>query len=113
MVAALVVWLRTLRLLCTGHRAVALENLALRQQLAGVQAYRQASPPPSPRSTVLGPARQGVAGWANGFDRRAARHGRALASPMASAPLDPTLNSNTPRPPEHRGGRSDPHRPDD
>src|SRR5580704_17604773 len=34
MLAALVVLLRSLRLLCSGHRAVALENLALRQQLA-------------------------------------------------------------------------------
>jgi putative transposase len=33
MLAALVVLLRTFRLLCSGHRAVALENVALRQQL--------------------------------------------------------------------------------
>src|SRR5712671_1036823 len=34
MLAALVVGLRSLALICGGHRAVALENLALRQQLA-------------------------------------------------------------------------------
>ena len=34
MLAALVVLLRTLGLLCRGHRAIALENLALRQQLS-------------------------------------------------------------------------------
>src|SRR5258707_9440465 len=34
MLAALVVFLRTLGLLCRGHRAIALENLALRQQLS-------------------------------------------------------------------------------
>jgi len=34
MLAAFVVMLRSLALLCCGHRAVALENLALRQQLA-------------------------------------------------------------------------------
>src|SRR5258707_5521757 len=34
MLAALVVALRSLTLICGGHRAVALENLALRQQLA-------------------------------------------------------------------------------
>ena len=34
MVAALVVLLRTIGLLCRGHRAVALENAALRQQLS-------------------------------------------------------------------------------
>ena len=34
MLAALVVLLRTLGLLCRGHGAVALENVALRQQLS-------------------------------------------------------------------------------
>ena len=34
MLAAFVVMLRSLALLCCGHRAVALENVALRQQLA-------------------------------------------------------------------------------
>jgi hypothetical protein len=34
MLAALVVLLRSLRLLCSGHRAVALENVALGQQLS-------------------------------------------------------------------------------
>jgi hypothetical protein len=34
MLTALVVLLRSIGLLCRGHRAVALENVALRQQLA-------------------------------------------------------------------------------
>src|ERR1700724_391317 len=34
MLAVLLVVLRTLGLICSGHRAVALENVALRQQLA-------------------------------------------------------------------------------
>jgi hypothetical protein len=34
MLAAVGVLLRSLRLICTGHPAVALENLALRQQLS-------------------------------------------------------------------------------
>jgi putative transposase len=34
MLAALVVWLRTLGLFCRGHGAVALENVALRQHLS-------------------------------------------------------------------------------
>ena len=34
MLATLIVALRSLGLICRGHRAVALENLALRQQLA-------------------------------------------------------------------------------
>ena len=34
MLVAVVLFLRSFRLICSGHRAVALENLALRQQLA-------------------------------------------------------------------------------
>jgi hypothetical protein len=34
MLAAVVVLLRSLRLICGGHRAAALENVALRQQLS-------------------------------------------------------------------------------
>ena len=48
-----------------------------------------------------------------GLDRRAARHCRALASPMAPAPLDSTLNQNTSGPPEDHCGHSDTRRPDD
>jgi hypothetical protein len=47
MLAALVVLLRSLALLCCGHRAVALENLALRQQLAVSDV-----PPSVPRSAT-------------------------------------------------------------
>ena len=36
MLTALLVLLRSIGLLCRGHRAVALENLALRQQLAAL-----------------------------------------------------------------------------
>ena len=56
MLAALVVVLRSLALICGGHRAVALENLALRQQLA---VFRRTIPRPPlrrSRSTVLGAA---------------------------------------------------------
>jgi hypothetical protein len=95
MLATLVVLLRTLGLRCTGHRAIALENVALRQQFS---IFRRTVMRPHFRTSdrvFLGPARQGVAGLANGLDRRAARHCRALASPMTPAPLDATLNSNT------------------
>src|SRR5438309_5701630 len=44
MLAALVVVLRTVALICSEHRAVALENLALRQQLAVFR--RSVKPPP-------------------------------------------------------------------
>jgi hypothetical protein len=106
MLAALVVLLRTLGLLCRGHRAIVLENVALRQQLS-IFRRTVTSALPHERPGVLGPARHGVAGLANGLDRRAARHCRALASPMAPAPLDPTLSSNTSGPPEHHCGHSD------
>jgi hypothetical protein len=43
MLAALVVMLRSLALICGEHRAVALENLALRQQLA---VFRRTGPRP-------------------------------------------------------------------
>ena len=80
MLATLVVLLRPLGLLCSGHGAVALENVAPASAVVGSSAHGQASAPPHKRSTVLGPARQGVAGLANGLDRRAARHGRAKTS---------------------------------
>src|SRR6267143_133364 len=51
MLAALVVVLRSLALLCCGHRAVALENLALRQQLAVFR--RTAKRPPLRRRDRL------------------------------------------------------------
>jgi putative transposase len=37
MLTAVVIFLRTIGLICSGHRAVALENLALRQQLAALK----------------------------------------------------------------------------
>jgi hypothetical protein len=51
MLAALFVLLRMLGLLCAGHRAVALENLALRQQLAVFK--RTAKRPPLHRRDRL------------------------------------------------------------
>jgi hypothetical protein len=41
MLTALVVLLRSVGLLCQGHRAVALENLALRQQVAALTRRRK------------------------------------------------------------------------
>ncbi len=37
MLTAVVVFLRTLSLICCGHQAIALENVALRQQLAALK----------------------------------------------------------------------------
>ena len=51
MLAALVVALRSLALICGGHRAVALENLALRQQLSR-SSFRRTG---IPRETAISP----------------------------------------------------------
>lgn len=62
MLAALVVTLRSLALICGGQRAVALENLALRQ-IGSLHAHCHASPTPPPRSDSCGccsPTRGGI-----------------------------------------------------
>ncbi len=53
MLAALVVVLRTVALICCGHRAVALENLALRQQLAVFRRTAERPPLPVVRQNVV------------------------------------------------------------
>ena len=90
MLAALVVVLRSLALIFSGHRAVALENLALRQQLA---VFRRTVPRPHSAIEIdcFGSARPCLAGLAHCADRRAAGHRRTLASAMAPPPVDPTL----------------------
>jgi hypothetical protein len=50
MLVAFVGALRSLALICSGHRAVALENLALRHQFGGVQAHGPAASTPRSRS---------------------------------------------------------------
>src|SRR6266851_631593 len=97
MLAALVFFLRTLALICRGYRAVALENLALRQQLAVFK--RHTSPAPPQRSAVLDPHGQRLAGLAHGLDRRAAGHRRGLASAMAPKSLETPLRAHTSGPP--------------
>ena len=52
MLTALVVGLRSLALCCQGHRAVVLENLALRQQLAVFKRTVQ-RPPLRPRDRLF------------------------------------------------------------
>jgi hypothetical protein len=52
MLTALLVLFRSIGLICGGHRAVALENLALRQQLA-VDAFGQAPGAPH-KGTIIG-----------------------------------------------------------
>ena len=106
MLTALVVALRTLALICGGHRAVALENLALRQQLA-VFKRTVKRPPLRHRDRLfwmlLANAWRGLA---HRPDRRAPRHRRALASPMAPTPLDPALTAGRSGPPGYERDHS-------
>jgi hypothetical protein len=57
MLTPLVVLLRSIRLMCCGHRAIALENLALRQQVAALN-VRSTSRSSARGPTLLGPPRQ-------------------------------------------------------
>jgi hypothetical protein len=96
MLTALVVLLRSIGLLCRGHRAVALENLALRQQLAALTRTRkrpQLSPPDRQFWILLA---KRFAEVEHGPDGRAARGGRAMASPMAPLPLGTSLEAGPP-----------------
>jgi len=113
MLAALVVLLRTPGLLCSGHRAVALENVALRQPFSVLR--RTVERPHLGMSdrlfwVLLAKAWQD---WRTALivvqpDTVVRWHRQWLP-----APLDPTLNTNMSRPPEHHGGHSDTRRPDD
>ena len=107
---AILVVLRSFALICCGHRAVALENLALRQTVGGVQARGPASATPSARSTVLAAARSRVAELAFGLDRRATRDGGRLASAMAPTAMDPPADVRSSWPAPHRDGHSDARR---
>jgi len=112
MPAAILVVLRSFALIYCGHRAVALENLALRQTVGGVQARGPASATPSARSTVLAAARSRVAELAFGLDRRATRDGGRLASAMAPTAMDPPVDVRSSWPAPHHDGHSDARRPD-
>jgi hypothetical protein len=61
MLATLNVILRLLGLLCRGHRAVALENLALRQQLAALMRTRKRSKVRTSDRLFLGRPRERMA----------------------------------------------------
>src|SRR4030081_3349686 len=113
MLAATVVLLRSLTLICSGHRAVALENLALRQQLS---VLRRTVRRPHLRTSdrlfwvLLAKA------WRNWrtalivvqpdtvvrWHRQWLRHRWTKRS-----------SRSRPGPPEHHCGHSDPRRPDD
>src|SRR6266436_4872487 len=88
MIILLLHLLRLLPFLCGGHRQLALENLALRQQLA---VYKRTDGEPAEasteRSAPLGLAVQSVARLEAGPRHRGSRHCAALAA----TPLSPSL----------------------
>lgn len=110
MLTAVVVFLRSIGLLCRGHRAVALENLALRQQLAALTRTAKTPASSATGSTLLDAAQELVARLAQRLDDRAARHGRALASRMAPTSMDGTVTTETSGSPADGRRDSGPHR---
>src|SRR4051794_36009904 len=91
--------LRSVALICSGHHAGALENLALRQQLS---VFKRTNPrPPLRRRDRLFWLLLSHA-WEDRdrADRRTAGHG-ALASPMAPPPVDSALHAHSRRPSQH------------
>ena len=113
MLTALMVLLRSIGLICCGHRAIALENLALRQQLAVFKRTVQGPRLRPRRSTVLGSARSRLAELAFGLDRRAARDGGRLASALAPMPMDAPLEARSSWPAQQHHDHSDAGPPDE
>lgn len=107
MLAALVVGLRSLALICGGHRAVALENLALRQQLT---VFKRTVRRPQLRHRdrlfwmLLANAWQD---WRTALIVVHPDTVVRLASPMAPPPMDTALGAGPLRAPEHDGDYSD------
>src|SRR5260370_22425422 len=59
-----------------------------------------AAPPEGP--TLLDSPRQGMAPVAYGLDGRAAQDSAAVTSPVATSPVDATLEAEPPGPPQYR-----------
>src|SRR5882762_5590666 len=96
MITLLLHLLRLLPFLCGGHRQLALENLALHQQLA---VYKRTVPRPKLRTTdrLFWVALARVwAGWRQPLVIYSRHHSAMAARPF---PLDQTLRSAHPRPP--------------
>src|SRR5712691_12863986 len=111
MLTPLLVLLRSIGSICRGHRAVALENLALRQQLAALTRTTRC-PQPYEGPTLLDPSRQGVAGVAHRHHDRAARDRGAVAPPVASSSVDVALDTDTSGAAHHGCDRSNARRQD-
>src|SRR5262249_1619600 len=80
MLNAIVVSIRFILLILAGQKQVALENAALRQQLAGVQTQRSAAKSEQPRSIILDRPVHDLARLAISVDIRAAGNCNVLAS---------------------------------
>src|SRR5947209_118957 len=111
MMAALLVLLRSVALICSGHRAVALENLALRQQLAVFKRTVQ-RPSLRPRDRLFWVLlAHAWRNWRSALIVVHPRRGR-LASTMAPPPLDAPLDARSSWPAQYHDGHSDARRPD-
>ena len=101
MLAALVVALRSLALICRGHRAVALENLALRQQLA---VFKRTVRRPRLRHgdrlfwMLLANAWRD---WRTALIVGGPGHRCTLASPLVPPPMGAALSAGPSRPPAY------------
>lgn len=107
MPTAVAVRLRAIGLICRGHRAVALENLALRQQLTGLT--RRVTRPNLRRRdrrcwVVLAKV---WPEWRTALMVVRPDTVVTRASSMAPPPLDAALNANASRPPEPGCGYAD------
>jgi hypothetical protein len=87
MISTLLHLFRLFPFLCGGHRQLALENLALRQQLA---VYKRTVPRPRLRTTnrLVGLAGQGLDRAEGGPRDRGSRHRIAVAASSLSRALD-------------------------
>src|ERR1700682_2975217 len=94
MLTALVVFLRSIGLICRGHRPVALENLALRQQVAALTRSVK-SPDLCTRNRLFWLLLSKGAGVAHGLDRGPARDRSAVAPPMAPSSVGAALETVT------------------
>ena len=79
MLNAIVIAIRFIILVLSGHKQVALENAALRQQFGRIQTLCQATPIAQSRPNVLGCAEDDLEGLEVGASDRSARHSHLLA----------------------------------
>jgi hypothetical protein len=93
MLAIILYVFRFVRLLGSSHQAVAVENLALRLQLAAYKRKRKTACSNAMGSTVLGRSVPGLEPLAAGAGFRSARYGGSLATGTFSQILGPTIET--------------------